>query len=101
MMVYHVTPSANLDSIDSQGIDPNWAESDYKRSWFVTASRLKWAVHHVCKRHDVLPCEVAVLMVQVPRELLTRYARGVYSCRVLVPVHSVAFSFVPELCGTC
>lgn len=80
MTVWHCTPSRNLDSIREGGIDPDYAQSDAKRSWYVTSSNLEWAICHVAARHHVPYTDVVALPVQIPRGKLTRFRRGVWYC---------------------
>lgn len=85
-MLYHCTHRRNVPSITAEGIDPAYAMSDTKRSYYVTAASLEWAIPHVAMRHGVAESEVIVLKCDIPRMWLTRFRRGVwYATRILPP----------------
>jgi len=99
--LYHVSPAVNAESILEHGLlvkraRPRPAVYQPPRCgvWFVSASRLAWAVQHTCARHRVH--QVAIFRVGVPRAWLRPYrarlGRGVwYVLRDVPPVRLACF----------
>lgn len=85
MMVYHATPSKNVDSILSQGLLLRCARSGARRVWFHSFAGRSWSVSHVSKRHGVERDEVVVMKVHVPDHWLTRFSEVVFWCNRDVP----------------
>jgi hypothetical protein len=89
MILYHVTPARNLESISYNGIDPGFTTREVRDVWLVRGSKVGWAIAHVAKRHDVLPSEVIVLRCHVPRSWLRRRKAGVWSTEQTIPLRII------------
>ena len=79
MKLYHATPTANLDSIRREGLDPNRSKGRESLVWLHTASRREWAILHTTQKHKCEVSEVAIIEVDVPRFRLRRRWRGLWS----------------------
>ena len=79
MKLYHATPTANLDSIRREGLDPNLSKGKESLVWLHTASRREWAILHTQNRHKCEVSEVAIIEVNVPRTQLKRRWRGLWT----------------------
>ena len=79
MMLYHATLKANLDSIISKGIDPEFSQGEERVIWFHTASRREWAILHTQKRHQCGLDDIAIITVQIPRSKLKRRRFGLWT----------------------
>jgi len=80
--LYHVTPSANLDSIQVGGLDPLRSRGKTKATWLVTESRIPWALSHTSYRHG---CSVGALsvctVVTDQSKLMRTRLRGVWASK--------------------
>lgn len=85
MRLFHVTLTKNLESIGKAGIDPQFARGARNECWYVTASKLAWAILHVMNRHKVGFRDVVVLECLVPQSRLRRRWRGIYTTAHVVP----------------
>ena len=80
MILYHATPTVNLESIQRHGLLPSKAQGNIKGVWLHTESRRAWAILHVIKRHDLTAFDdVVLLKVNVQRSDLTRRQRGIWT----------------------
>ena len=79
MRLYHATPKKNLDSIRTEGLDPNHSTGKESVVWLHTASRREWAILHTITRHKCDISEVAIIEVNVPRSKLRRRWRGLWT----------------------
>ena len=79
MRLYHATTKANLESIRTEGLDPNRAKGKESLVWLHTASRREWAILHTQTRHKCEVSEVAIIAVDVPRSQLRRRWRGLWT----------------------
>lgn len=79
MKLYHATPKRNLESIRTNGLDPNSAQGKESLIWLHTASRRDWAIRHTINRHQCDISEVAIIDVNVPRSKLRRRWRGTWT----------------------
>lgn len=79
MRLYHATLKSNLDSIRTQGLDPNRSKGKESLVWLHTASRREWAILHTIQRHKCEVSEVAIIAVEVPRSQLRRRWRGLWT----------------------
>jgi hypothetical protein len=76
---YHVTPQDNDASIEARGILPEKSRGKRKRSWFVCAERLPWAIKHVARRHGVAEDEIVVYLIPLTSARgLKRHGRLLY-----------------------
>jgi len=93
---YHVTPKHNIRSVFVNGVLPEMAKSEVKRSWFVRAEALNWAIEHVCKRHNVSEGEVSIAVCLIPVSLMRATSRpGAFYTDVKIT--PLAFYSVDEL----
>ena len=87
MRLFHATLKANLDSIQSKGIDPEFSQGKDKTIWYHTASRTEWAILHTQKRHNCTIDDIAVITVEIPRGWIHRRRRGLWvSKQVITPI---------------
>jgi len=71
LVLFHVTPAENVQSILECGIDPKYATGKMKAAWFVSKQRIEWALIHTSAHHHVQIDELAVCAVMV-------YGRDMY-----------------------
>jgi hypothetical protein len=88
-VLLHTSPRRNLRSIFAHGIQPHRAPGKLKVVWLTERRLAGWARSHVAKRHQVLPCEVAVLEVCLPVQLVRRARPGVFVCPRLIPASCI------------
>jgi len=94
MMLFHVTPAVNLPSIWTFGLTPQPAgEVRSKRIWLAKASRLFWAIVHISRHHGVATQDLVVLSCELPRSMLTRRRRGIWTTEHPIPASDL--SLVP------
>ena len=79
MKLYHATPKANLESIQSEGLDSNRSHGKEKVIWLHTASRREWAILHTTQRHKCDVADVIIIEVEIPRSKLRRRWRGLWT----------------------
>ena len=79
MKLYHATPTANLQSIKANGLDPTRSKDKESLVWLHTASRREWAILHTTQKHNCEVSEVAIIAVDVPRTKLRRRWHGLWS----------------------
>ena len=79
MRLYHATPTANLNSIKANGLDPNRSKGKESLVWLHTASRREWAILHTATKNKCEVSEVAIIEVNVPRSRLCRRWRGLWT----------------------
>ena len=79
MKLYHTTLKSNLDSIRTNGLDPNRSRGKEAVVWLHTASRTEWAILHVCKKPRVGFDDIVILAVNVPRTKLKRRWKGLWT----------------------
>lgn len=63
--LYHVTTGKVLESIQDQGIMPEYSTSKFKVCWYVTRAKVCWAILHVANRHNSLLDDIFVCPVLV------------------------------------
>ena len=85
MILRHVTPRRNLDSIRRRGLLLSFAQTSPPAVWLHTRSRTPGLVRHCARRHNVSPDQVAVLTVIVPSHWCRRNRRGLYSVTRDIP----------------
>jgi len=77
--VYHVTPLRNLTSIWRHGINPAFAQTRVKGSWFCSRERIEDAIQHVARRHCCpRDSHVVLLECRVAKKALTKKAPGIF-----------------------
>ena len=83
----HITPKQNWPSILRYGLDPNFANSGFKRVWFCTPDRFERFSAHIMRRHNSrLWVDYDLLIVKIRRSRLKRTSwRGVWATPDVVP----------------
>jgi hypothetical protein len=84
MIIYHVTPTANLQSILEQGVSPKFSRGKLPACWYVsTPQTTLWAIAHVSARHHVDANMISVFVIETDFSAL-KYTRWmyVYTCAV-------------------
>jgi hypothetical protein len=84
-ILYHCTPTYNIESITHYGILPNMAEGKNKVSWYTTYNSLFWSLSHV-SRNKLLDvsvisiCEIKIdFDLQKTMKLTNR--KGIYTTK--------------------
>jgi hypothetical protein len=94
MLLYHVSPRANRDSIIRLGVDPIFATGEHKYSWWVDRPRLEWAIIHVSAKYNlsVLQCDVFMADNRSIPRLRRADKIGLFytPCRAKVEAHDAA-----------
>jgi len=75
MVVYHVTPSENVQSILDTEIDPSYHKGKMVACWFISKQRIEWAIIHCSVGHSVPIDELAVCAVLVDSKDLYKFNR--------------------------
>lgn len=75
----HATPRRNLKSIFSQGVCPWYAKGRLRVCWLHSPAQTERIRDHVARRHGVDPSDVVVIEVELPRGLLRRFKRGLWT----------------------
>lgn len=89
-MLFHVSPAGNHRSILLHGVCPRFAQArSRQRSWFVTHSRLRWAIRHVTARHA---CRRVYIYLVPTRRTFRRAARGIWTSTRPTPVYQWCIS---------
>jgi hypothetical protein len=78
--LYHVTSVQAWRQIQYEGIDPAYHQCARAECWYVSPSRLAWAVAHVMVRHSLTAGEVVCLQVYVPWRQVIRRRSGIWTC---------------------
>lgn len=87
MILYHATPTSNVNSILADGILASRARGSLRAVWLHKPSLTAWAIIHTCRRHNVKPDEVSIIEVSVPHTALRRASRrGLWRTAVDVDV---------------
>jgi len=61
---YHITTYENaLKILDTGYIDPRKSTGRQNVTWYVSRSKVTWAIAHVCMRHQVTLDKIAILTV--------------------------------------
>lgn len=95
----HASPRRNVASIHENGILPWLAKGRLRVVWLHSPAQTDWAVAHVAKRHSVDPADVVVFEVELPRGLLKRFKRGVWTCPARVWPHQIVSTNGLKLVG--
>lgn len=81
LVLFHVTPRINLESIYKHGIDPEFAlNPSFQVCWFVSASQRMWAIRHVADKFHLKPSQLVCIRVILDRRSVVRRRRGVWTC---------------------
>lgn len=102
MIYYHVSPTANQESIRVGGVDPEKSKGRLKVSWWVAECKLLWAITHVSARHHVPTDEIDIWAFTFANDQkgFCRFAiAGVYHRRRIAYAvwHCTAMSYVNSL----
>lgn len=86
--VHHVTSYETAKKIiDSGFVDPAFSQGQKRVCWFVTRSKVTWAIAHVAHRHQLELPDLAVITVKVNGvALLPVSRRGLWASGVKLPV---------------
>ncbi len=96
MILYHVTPSGNLGSIQNVGLDwRQFGRSVKKGIWLAEAWRLMWARYHVARWHTHDHEDMAVLKVRISRSDLRRVRDGIWITQTLILPAQIKVVFIP------
>jgi hypothetical protein len=74
----------NVDSILWKGIDPDYAEGNFKRCWFVRWHGIVWALAHISFRKRIPIWQLVAFRVLIEEGDLTHFNRNVYTCKKVV-----------------
>ena len=86
MKLRHATPTGNLESILSAGLQPDRSRGKRKAVWLHSPSKTTWAILHTMKNHAVTMEAITVIELDVPRSWLVRAQKGLWRCaRVIEP----------------
>ena len=101
LILYHVTPSENVQSILQNGIDPAYATGKMKASWYVSRHRIEWAIIHAANLHHCTPDEMHVCAVHVLGSTMYRFNRaGFYYTYTIQQIESATpVMFFLHECG--
>lgn len=95
MLLFHVSPATNNDSITRRGLLRRCATGRRKVVWLHTATWRDWAIMHCAERHGEE--QMALYAVQVPRSWLRRSGRrSRWICVRDIPTSRISF-----LCERC
>ena len=75
MILYHVSPAANRDSIAASGVLTEYSQGKLPLVWLVSESRVEWAIRHTRRRHLMGEGQVDVWRVKIGRAKLRRTGR--------------------------
>ena len=79
MTLYHATLKSNLESINANGINPEFSKGKRRECWYHTQIKREWAILHTIKRHGCTLDDIAIITVRIPRSKLTRRRRGLWA----------------------
>lgn len=72
MLLYHVSPTTNRESIKARGLLRTYSRGRTKSVWGCTRSRLRWAMQHVLGRHKEAEYGMDVWVISIDRERLKK-----------------------------
>lgn len=79
MLLYHVSPVTNDESIRERGVDPARSRGKMRVSWYVDAPRVAWAIAHIVHRYGIPAVDVNIYAVDVCSKLAKTWSiPGVY-----------------------
>lgn len=82
MILFHVSPCSELDTID-----PQYSKRAVLNTWLCKKSKLRWAIEHTKKRHRV--AVVTVYAVRTKKADITRMSAGKYTTTTTIPVENI------------
>jgi hypothetical protein len=86
MILYHVTPTENLQSIYTHGLNPELSTGKRKVTWFVRADGLLWAISHISAHWKTSVDKISVISVSLDEDELKRTCwRPVFTKETLTP----------------
>jgi hypothetical protein len=91
--LWHITPSANVDSILIGGIDPAYDIRGKGEIWLVQWKSIAWALAHVSMRKGLPVSQLACLSVHIRGDRCIHFNRGVWKTRY--PCYSIGV-YQPE-----
>ena len=68
MYMFHITERISLPSILAYGVNPSFARTRQRMTWWVEAGGLGRAIVYVALRHNVLVDELAAVVASIPTE---------------------------------
>jgi hypothetical protein len=85
---YHVTGYEIAKRIIDTGyVDPKLSQGKNNVSWYVTRSRVTWAIAHTCKRHDWQVSDLAILTCKATTDIMLHTNRkGIYATAYKLPI---------------
>jgi hypothetical protein len=88
VVLYHVTPEYNVESIMRDGVRPELARGKMSASWYVTKHGIVWALAHTSLRHDIPVSNLVVMTTMLPMSAMKKTGiRNAYCTK---------FPFTPE-----
>lgn len=85
--LYHVTLSANVESIGVSGINPALSAGKQALSWLVDGTKLHWSMAHVSARHKTSVDQLTVCITIVDESEIRRTCKpGVFTCSKVLSV---------------
>jgi len=87
MYLYHVSPSRNTPSIINEGIDPTYAQGKMKSSWYVSETKILWAIAHVSAKYNISVNDIDVFKITpVPSDFKKRDRQGLFYTAFNYPI---------------
>lgn len=82
LFFYHVTTADRaMRIIDDGFVDPKKSQGKNNVAWYVTRSKVTWAMAHVCRRHEAQIEDLAVMTCKAAAGAMLRTNRkGIYAC---------------------
>lgn len=74
-ILFHITPTKNLQSIYENGVCPEFSTGKLDASWYVNKHGVLWAIAHVSARHNISVNEISVCAVLIEWKSMRRTAR--------------------------
>ena len=84
MRLFHATRKANLDSIQSKGINPEFSQGKERVIWYHTKSKRHWAILHTMKRHQCELDDIVIITVEIPRGWIRRRRKGLWTSNQII-----------------
>lgn len=66
VLLFHVTPTMNVESIMVEGINPARSTGKRERAWLVNGSRVLWALCHISIKYNLPIGALSILKVAAP-----------------------------------
>lgn len=85
--LYHVTPTKNVLSILTRGLDPEFSRGKRKTVWVCEYPKLHWALAHVSYKHETAVSDLTVFMFSKDiNDVIKTAWRGVYNYNGIITV---------------